>query len=96
MAPSHLRAELEALAATAEINTTIGDELWIWNGAIHAVGRAAADGPRLMDLTWGNPDHPKITLVGKGVTFDGGLNMKPAGGMRWMKRIWAVRPLPWG
>jgi leucyl aminopeptidase len=40
-----------------------------------------------MDLTWGNPDHPKITIVGKGVTFDsGGLNMKPSGGMRWMKK----------
>jgi leucyl aminopeptidase len=90
MAPSHLQAELEALAATfgAEINTAIGDELLdLECGAIHAVGRAAADGPRLMDLTWGNPDHPKITLVGKGVTFDsGGLNMKPAGGMRWMKK----------
>ena len=90
MAPSHLQAEVEALAAAfdAEVNTTVGDELLdLECGAIHAVGRAAADGPRLMDLTWGNPDHPKITIVGKGVTFDsGGLNMKPSGGMRWMKK----------
>jgi leucyl aminopeptidase len=73
---------------TAEINTTVGDALLdLECGAIHAVGRAAADAPRLMDLTWGNPDHPKITIVGKGVTFDsGGLNMKPSGGMRWMKK----------
>ena len=90
MAPSHLQAEVEALAETfdAEINTTVGDALLdLECGAIHAVGRAAADAPRLMDLTWGNPDHPKITIVGKGVTFDsGGLNMKPSGGMRWMKK----------
>ena len=90
MAPSHLQAEVEALAETfaAEVNTTVGDELLdLECGAIHAVGRAAADGPRLMDLTWGDPDHPKITIVGKGVTFDsGGLNMKPSSGMRWMKK----------
>lgn len=90
MAPSHLQAEMEALAATfdAEINSTVGDELLdLECGAIHAVGRAADDAPRLMDLTWGNPDDPKVTIVGKGVTFDsGGLNMKPAGGMRWMKK----------
>ena len=90
MAPSHLQAEVVALAEAfdAEVNTTVGDELLdLECGAIHAVGRAAADGPRLMDLTWGNPDHPKITIVGKGVTFDsGGLNMKPSGGMRWMKK----------
>ena len=90
MAPSHLQAEVEALAATfgAQITTTVGDELLDMEcGAIHAVGRAADDPPRLMDLVWGNPEHPKITIVGKGVTFDsGGLNMKPAGGMRWMKK----------
>jgi leucyl aminopeptidase len=90
MAPSHLQAEVEALAETfgAAVNTTLGDELLdLECGAIHAVGRAADDPPRLMDLTWGNPEHPKITLVGKGVTFDsGGLNMKPASGMRQMKK----------
>lgn len=55
--------------------------------AIHAVGRAAAQAPRLIELTWGNPQHPKLALVGKGVCFDtGGLNLKPADGMRWMKK----------
>ena len=42
------------------------------------VGRAAARPPRLIDLTWGQGDHPKVTLVGKGVCFDtGGLDIKP-------------------
>lgn len=54
---------------------------------VHAVGRAAAREPRLIDLTWGDPGHPKVTLVGKGVCFDsGGLDIKPADGMLMMKK----------
>jgi leucyl aminopeptidase len=56
-------------------------------GLIHAVGRAAADAPRLIDLTWGEARHPKVTLVGKGVCFDtGGLDIKGADGMKLMKK----------
>ena len=90
MAPSHLEAEIRALAerfdATCDVLT--GDQLLDHNcGAIHAVGRAAEDPPRLIDLHWGNENHPKVTLVGKGVTFDsGGLDIKPAAGMRLMKK----------
>ncbi|MBC7520190.1 MAG: leucyl aminopeptidase family protein, partial [Sandarakinorhabdus sp.] len=55
--------------------------------AVHAVGRAASRAPRLVDLTWGDAAHPKLTLVGKGVTFDsGGLNIKPGGAMAAMKK----------
>ncbi len=56
---------------------------------IHAVGAAAtaARGPRLVDLAWGDPAHPKVTLVGKGVCFDtGGLDIKPSSGMFLMKK----------
>ena len=90
MAPSHLEAETRALAETfgATCDVLVGDELLDNNcGAIHAVGRAAEDPPRLIDLHWGDESHPKVTLVGKGVTFDsGGLNIKPAAGMRLMKK----------
>ena len=56
-------------------------------GLIHAVGRAAADAPRLIDLTWGDAKHPQVTLVGKGVCFDtGGLDIKGADGMKLMKK----------
>ena len=56
-------------------------------GAIHAVGRAAEVPPRLIELTWGNKKNPTIAIVGKGVTFDsGGLNIKPGGSMRQMKK----------
>ena len=59
--------------------------------AVHAVGRAAdaASGraPRLIELNWGQPKHPRLTLVGKGVCFDtGGLDIKGADGMRLMKK----------
>ena len=55
--------------------------------AIHAVGRASAVAPRLIDIEWGDPSHPKITLVGKGVCFDtGGLDIKPASSMLLMKK----------
>ncbi|MEM1142982.1 MAG: leucyl aminopeptidase family protein [Pseudomonadota bacterium] len=90
MAPSHLEAEISAMAEQfgADVAVTTGEELLdIECGAIHAVGRAAADAPRLIDLTWGDESHPKLTLVGKGVTFDnGGLDIKPAAGMRLMKK----------
>jgi leucyl aminopeptidase len=54
---------------------------------IHAVGRAAAEAPRLIDLSWGLRKAPKVTLVGKGVAFDtGGLDIKPSSSMLLMKK----------
>ena len=54
---------------------------------IHAVGRAHPREPRLIDLTWGRPEARKITLVGKGITFDtGGLDIKPSSAMLLMKK----------
>ncbi len=54
---------------------------------IHAVGMGSARSPRLVDLTWGDPGHPKVTLVGKGVCFDtGGLDIKSDAGMLLMKK----------
>lgn len=90
MAPSNLMAEVAALAdqfdASCEI--TVGDALLDRNcGAIHAVGRAAEDPPSLAELSWGDPAHPHVAIIGKGVTFDsGGLDLKPASGMRLMKK----------
>jgi leucyl aminopeptidase len=54
---------------------------------IHAVGMASTRSPRLIDFSWGDPSHPKVTLVGKGVCFDtGGLDLKPSSGMLIMKK----------
>ncbi|KAG1358027.1 hypothetical protein G6F61_014518 [Rhizopus arrhizus] len=55
--------------------------------AIHAVGRASHRAPRLVVLRWGKDTDPALVLVGKGVCFDtGGLDIKPADGMRNMKK----------
>ena len=59
---------------------------------VHMVGRAHPREPRLIDITWAkskakNNKHPKITIVGKGVSFDtGGLNIKPTQYMKLMKK----------
>jgi leucyl aminopeptidase len=56
---------------------------------VHAVGRAAtkARAPRLIEIEWGDPKHPLVALVGKGVCFDsGGLDIKPSSGMLLMKK----------
>ncbi len=71
-----------------EFDEWVGDELLAQNfPAIHAVGRAASRPPRLLELNWGNPKHPRVAIVGKGVCFDtGGLDIKSAEGMRLMKK----------
>ncbi|GAB4136193.1 MAG: leucyl aminopeptidase family protein [Rhodothalassiaceae bacterium] len=90
MQPSALEAAMRDLAARhgAAVEAIVGDDLLEKNlPAIHTVGRAAADAPRLVDLRWGDPEAPRVTLVGKGVCFDsGGLDIKSASGMRLMKK----------
>lgn len=90
MGPQHVQAEIEALAEQfgASLTTIIGDDLLEQNyPMVHAVGRAGVYQPRFMYLTWGDESHPKLALVGKGVTFDsGGLDIKPGSGMRIMKK----------
>ncbi len=90
MLPSHMEAASRKLAASfnADIAVTTGDDLLkAGYNTIHAVGRASADAPRLIDMRWGDTSHPTITLVGKGVCFDsGGLNIKPGSSMRTMKK----------
>src|ERR1700694_178121 len=90
MGPEELALAAEELAKRfgASFNCIVGDELTRQNfPLIHAVGRASPRAPRLIDLSWGNPAHPKVTLVGKGVCFDtGGLDLKPSAGMLIMKK----------
>ncbi len=90
MGPEALEAEARrvAAAAGAEITVTVGDDLLSANyPLIHAVGRGAAQAPRLIELCWGDPEHPPVAIVGKGVCFDtGGLNIKTGDFMRLMKK----------
>jgi leucyl aminopeptidase len=90
MGPAELEEAARTLAGRhgAQVHAIVGDDL-IKEGfpLVHAVGRAAARAPRLIDIIWGDPGHPKVTLVGKGVCFDtGGLDIKPESGMLNMKK----------
>jgi len=90
MGPAQLSDTMQELAKefSAKFSEIIGDDL-LKEGfpCIHAVGRASVHEPRLLDLRWGDPSHPKVTLVGKGICFDsGGLNLKPPGGMLLMRK----------
>jgi leucyl aminopeptidase len=90
MGPAELHEATRLLAERhdAWIEAVTDDELLLKNfPLIHAVGRAAARPPRLIDLRWGDPKHPKVTVVGKGVCFDtGGLDLKPDSAMLLMKK----------
>lgn len=90
MGPDELESIVKSIATTFEAKTKIiKDEQLLKQNfpLIYTVGKASPRRPRLIELNWGNPKHPKLTLVGKGVAFDtGGLNLKPGGSMRHMKK----------
>lgn len=93
MGPSALADESRRLGRLfgARVAVTTGDALLRKNfPAIHAVGRAASEAPRLIDLRWKAPGagrRPLVTICGKGVCFDtGGLDMKPSSAMKLMKK----------
>ncbi len=90
MGPAELAETVRMLAKQhgAKFKQTVGDALTKAGfPSIHAVGRAATREPRLIEMNWGDAKHPRVTLVGKGVCFDtGGLDLKPADGMRLMKK----------
>jgi leucyl aminopeptidase len=90
MGPAELESAARELATRhrASFQAIVGENLLTENfPLIHAVGRAADRAPRLVDIGWGNPAHPKVTLIGKGVCFDtGGLDIKTESGMLNMKK----------
>jgi leucyl aminopeptidase len=90
MGPEQLADAIRKLGKThkAKVRDWVGGELLKANfPTIHAVGRASHREPRLVELSWGKREHPKLVVVGKGVCFDtGGLDLKSSDGMRWMKK----------
>ena len=91
MGPGDLETQAATLAKAhdAVLTVTKGHDLETGYPMIHAVGAAAAreHAPRLIEIEWGNPAHPRVAIIGKGVTFDsGGLDIKPSSGMRLMKK----------
>ena len=71
-----------------KVKEIIGEDLLKYNlPLIYEVGKASEHKPRLVDIQWGDKNNPKVTLVGKGITFDtGGLDIKPSSGMLLMKK----------
>lgn len=90
LGPDGIEAAARQLADRygAAFRSIVGDDLLKQNfPMIHAVGRASATPPRLIDITWGDEHAPRVTLVGKGVAFDtGGLDIKPASSMLLMRK----------
>lgn len=90
MGPEDLADALKTQAEMhgAQYTEIVGDDLLKENyPMVHAVGRGSLRAPRLSQLFWGDEQHPKLTLVGKGVCFDtGGLDLKSAAGMRYMSK----------
>jgi leucyl aminopeptidase len=91
LGPAALQGAVEEVAdeCGARTRVTEGEALESGFPMVAAVGRAASPdrAPRLLELEWGDQRHPAIALVGKGVCFDsGGLDIKPATGMRLMKK----------
>ncbi|MBA7482818.1 cytosol aminopeptidase [subsurface metagenome] len=89
MGPAELETAARDLAQRfgAKFGCVEGHDLKQNFPLIHAVGMASTRAPRLIDFSWGDPAHPKVTLVGKGVCFDtGGLDLKPSSGMLIMKK----------
>jgi leucyl aminopeptidase len=91
MGPAELEAAARELAKQfgANVGVTTADKLARGYPMIAAVGGAATDAraPRMIEVHWGNSSHPRVSIIGKGVCFDsGGLDIKPASGMRLMKK----------
>jgi leucyl aminopeptidase len=91
LGPAELAEAARHLASRygATVMDIVGDGLRAGFPLVEAVGAAAtqARAPHVIDLTWGEPEAPKVTLVGKGVVFDtGGLDIKPSSGMLLMKK----------
>ena len=91
MGPPQLEEQAARLAKqySATCTVTRGIDLEVGYPMIHAVGKAAQRefAPRLIEVEWGSTAHPRLALIGKGVCFDsGGLDIKPAAGMRLMKK----------
>ncbi|GLW97118.1 putative cytosol aminopeptidase [Microtetraspora sp. NBRC 16547] len=80
----------EDTATKAGLSVEVLDETALKEGGyggITGVGQGSVNPPRLVRLAYSHPDASRtVAFVGKGITFDsGGLSLKPANAMDWMK-----------
>lgn len=90
MNPKALADEAAAFAKEygGKVTVLSGKELLKSNyPTVYTVGKAAEIPPHVVDIRFPKKGARKITLVGKGVTFDsGGLDLKSSGNMKLMKK----------
>ncbi|WP_081748885.1 leucyl aminopeptidase [Nocardiopsis sp. CNT312] len=90
LVPEDLATAAREAAAQAGLAIEVLDERALAEGGyggLTGVGQGSVNPPRLVRLAHSHPEATKtIAFVGKGITFDsGGLSLKPAGAMDWMK-----------
>ena len=90
LVPEDLATTAQEIAQQAGLEIEVLDERALAEGGyggLTGVGQGSANPPRLIRLSYSHPEATKkVAYVGKGITFDsGGLSLKPAGGMEWMK-----------
>jgi leucyl aminopeptidase len=88
--PAELADAALAVAKKGKLDVEVLDEKALKRGGyggILGVGQGSTHPPRLIRLAYRHPKAKKtVVLVGKGITFDsGGISIKPAQGMEWMK-----------
>ena len=90
LSPEDLAGEAERVAGETGLSIEVIDEKGLVEGGyggIAGVGQGSVNPPRLVRLSYTHPEASRtLALVGKGITFDsGGLSLKPAEAMDWMK-----------
>jgi leucyl aminopeptidase len=88
--PDHLAREAAKMAALKGLTCKVWRKADLEKGGfggILGVGAGSANDPRLIELTYtGAGKAQPIAITGKGITFDsGGLSIKDASNMEWMK-----------
>lgn len=91
LTPDNFAREIQAIFSELPVKQReiVGEALLRQNfPLIYTVGAGSKYNPRLIEVLYGDfENHPNVTLVGKGITFDtGGLDIKPSSGMRLMKK----------
>jgi leucyl aminopeptidase len=90
LSPEILAETAEQVGGDAGLSVDVLDEKALVEGGyggIVGVGQGSVNPPRLVRLAYTHPEATQtVAFVGKGITFDsGGLSLKPADSMDWMK-----------
>jgi leucyl aminopeptidase len=90
LSPEILAERAEQVGRDAGLSVEVLDEKALVDGGyggIVGVGQGSVNPPRLVRLAYRHPEAAHtVAFVGKGITFDsGGLSLKPADSMDWMK-----------